>query len=111
MTEAEGAALLKGLFEAAGYQIAERFTFDEEGVFAELDGWDAVARVGYEYITSEAGDRLEFTPRALAALERRMKKNELFVLLIDEHDVEGGAALTLAAEAFLREVAARKASS
>lgn len=110
MTEAEGAALLKQLFEAAGYTIVERFTFDEEGVFAELDGWDAAARVGYEYITSEAGDRIEFTPAAIEQLEARMKNDELHVLLVDEHDVDGGAALAFAAEAFLRQLADRKSA-
>lgn len=111
MTEAEGAARLRELFEAAGYRITERFTFDEDGVFAELDGWDAAARVGYEYITSEAGDRLEFTPTAIAALEARMARGELFVLLVDEHDVDGDAALSAAAAEFLRRVAERRASA
>lgn len=111
MTEAEGAATLKGLFEAAGYHIAERFTFDEDGVFAELDGWDADARVGYEYITSEAGDRLEFTPSAIATLEARMSRGELYVLLVDEHDVDGEAALASAAKDFLARVAAARASA
>ncbi len=105
MTEAEGAGRLKELFEAAGYRIAERCTFDEEGVFAELDGWDPAARVGYEYITSEAGDRIEFTATAIAALEARMTRGELYVLLIDEHDVDGDAALSAAAGEFLRRVA------
>ncbi|MCC6648102.1 MAG: hypothetical protein IT374_21350 [Polyangiaceae bacterium] len=111
MTEAEGAAHLKAIFEAEGYRIAERFALDEDGVFVELDGWDATARVGYEYITSEAGDRLEFTPGAIAALEARMARRELFVFLVDEHDVDGEAALSSAAREFLARVASLRATA
>ena len=111
MTEADGANLLKDIFGAAGYQITERFTFDEGGVFAEFDGWDPIARVGYEYVTSESGDHLEFTPAAITELERRMKKGELYVLLVDEHDAEGADALSDAAAKFLAEVAARRVAA
>ena len=108
MTEAEGCAVLHAAFTSAGYAIRERFVFREEGVEVELDGWDEARRVGYEYITDEAGDRAEFTPRSVAALEARMARGELHVLLVDEHDADGESDLRAAASAFLRELRDRR---
>ena len=101
MTEAEGCAVLREAFTDAGYAIKERFAFDEAGVEVELDGWDEARRVGYEYITDEASDRTEFTPANVAALEARMARGELYVLLVDEHDAEDAGELRKAAQSFL----------
>lgn len=109
MTEAQGRALLKGLFTAAGYAIAEDFHFDEGGVVVDLDGWDAGARVGYEYITREAGDHLQFDERTLGEFEARMERGELHVLLVDETEAITEAALEGAGRGFLAELGARKA--
>ena len=100
LTEAEGCALLKVRFSEAGYAIQEHVAFEEEGVEVVLDGYDPAARVGYEYLTTEAGDREEFTPEVVAALEARMREGELFLFLIDELDVDARG-LSLAAERFL----------
>ena len=51
VTEAEGTALLLARFTEAGYSIAENFHFHEGDIEVDLDGWDAAARVGYEYLT------------------------------------------------------------
>jgi hypothetical protein len=80
MTEAEGCVVLKSRFEAAGLTVVERYPLD--GVV--LDGYDPEKRIGYEFITTEAGDREELTPAVIAALEARMEKGELLVLLVDE---------------------------
>ena len=101
MTEAEGCAVLREAFTKAGFAITERFAFHEGGVALELDGWDEARRVGYEYITDEAGDRSEFTPANVTALEARMERGELYVLLVDEHDAEDAGELRAAAQAFL----------
>lgn len=101
MTEAEGCAVLLEEFSAAGLAIVERFPFDEGGVKVELDGWDEARRVGYEYVTEEARDRDEFTPRNVVALEDRMRAGELWVLLVDEHDGETDGELRSVAKAFL----------
>ena len=101
MTEAEGCAVLREAFTNAGFAITERFSFSEEGLQLELDGWDETRRVGYEYITGEAGDLREFTPGNVTALERRMERGELYVLLVDEHDAEDAGELGAAAKAFL----------
>jgi len=111
LTEAEGCAVLKRAFVARGYAIAENVAFDEEGVRCHWDGWDAAARVGYEYLTREAGDEREFPPEALAALEARMERGELYVLLVDESAISTEADLVWAAEGFLAQVSRRKEQS
>ena len=109
MNEAEGSALLRARFTEAGYAIAPDFHFHEGAIEVDLDGWDAALRVGFEYITREAGDSQQFTPEALAEFEARMGRGELFVLLIDEGDAVTADELDRAARAFLGEVAARRA--
>jgi hypothetical protein len=84
MTEREGCELLRGRFQAAGLAVAERVRFVEGGISVTLDGFDAARRIGYEFLTSEDGDRAEFTPEVVAALDARMARDELFILLVDE---------------------------
>ena len=107
MTEREGCAILKAVFTDAGYAIAENVTVYEEGITVELDGWDEKARVGYEFITLEAHDDLEFTDETLASLELRTMAGELYVFLIDEHDALTEDALREAAGSFLKELSER----
>ena len=107
MTEAEGTALLLSRFTEAGFAIAPDFHFHEGDIEVDLDGWDAAARVGYEYITREAGDDRQFDPATLARFEARMEKGELYVMLIDEHEAVTADALDAAARGFLAEVAQR----
>ncbi len=111
VTEAEGCALLLARFTEAGYAIAPDFRFHEGDVEVDLDGWDASARVGYEYLTAEAGDARQFDEKTLARFEARMEKHELFVLLVDEREAMTEEALDAAARAFLAEVAARRGSA
>jgi hypothetical protein len=105
MDEAQGCALLKQHFVAAGYDITENYPFSEQGVSFSIDGFDPVRRVGYEYITTSAGDREDVHPGIVAALEHRMARGELFLLLIDEREVLGDADLAGAAAHFLKRVA------
>ena len=104
LSEAEGCSVLKVAFAAAGYAIAENVCFEEQGVTVLLDGWDASRRVGYEYITREAGDDREFTPAVVAALEARIGRGELALFLIDERDIADRELLRLAAAEFLERV-------
>jgi hypothetical protein len=108
VTEAEGCALLLARFTEAGYAVAESFPFHEGDVSVDLDGWDAAARVGYEYITRQAGDDRQFDPATLARFEERMEKGELYVLLVDERDAVTAPALEAAAKGFLAELASRR---
>ncbi|HKA86199.1 MAG TPA: hypothetical protein VKE22_00990 [Haliangiales bacterium] len=102
LTEKEGRAVLRARFEAAGLTIEEDFALDDPPI--TLDGWDATRRVGYEFLTTEAGDRDEITWQALEALELRMGFGEIHVLLIDEKDVSTAEQLGRAADYFLAEV-------
>jgi len=101
MNEREGCALLKERFTAAGLSIEEHVRFAEEGLDVTLDGFDPSQRIGYEYVTTEAGDREAITPEVVAALEARMLRGEMFVLLVDERDVPDPTALRFAADGFL----------
>jgi hypothetical protein len=107
MTEAEGRAVLRTLFEARGFEIAEDVVIEEEGLRVTLDGWDRRRRVGYEYMTVEAGDLLEFSGSAIHVLEERMRAGDLYVFLADQvHEIDR-VSLEHAAGEFLDEVARR----
>ena len=106
MTEREGCEVLRRCFTAAGLAIAERHPLALDAGTVELDGYDAARRVGYEYLTSEAGDHRTVTPAMRDELERRMAAGELHVLLIDEEDGWTEGSMAQAAERFLGKVAA-----
>jgi len=101
--------VLKRSFEARGLAIAENQPFDEDGVAFEIDGFDPARRVGYEYVTEEAGDSWDVDERVIAALEDRRQKGELFVLILHETDARDEAAIEARATAFLDEVLKPKA--
>jgi hypothetical protein len=108
MTERDACALLKARFEAAGYTIAENQPFDEDGIAFEIDGFDAEARVGYEYVTDEAGDTWDVDDAVVAALAAHLRAGTLSVLVIGENDAPDAASLARAADAFLAGLAAPK---
>src|SRR6266850_1671856 len=101
MDERQACALMKTRFEAAGYRIAENVTFDENDVSFEIDGYDADAHVGFEYLTDEAGDSWDVDTRVQAVLAERMKLGEVFIFVIDEAAAPDGATLTKLTDAFL----------
>lgn len=105
MTEASACALLKARFEKAGYKIAENVAFDEDGVAFEVDGFDAAKRVGYEYITDEAGDTWDVDNDVIAKLAERRDAGELFILVVGESEAPDAAALGRAADLFLGQLA------
>lgn len=100
-SEREGDLLLRQEFEKAGLVIQENCPIDVDGARIELDGLDPDRRVGFEFITSEAGDRKSITPELIEKLEQRMAAGTLHVLLIDEWDVESADDLILGARRFL----------
>jgi len=101
MEERRACALLKARFEQAGFAIEENRAFDEKGIRFEIDGFDAARRVGYEYITAEAGDSWDVDGDVIAALEERRRTGELHILVVDEADAPDEAALSARADAFL----------
>jgi hypothetical protein len=104
MQERVACALLKARFEAAGFRIAENVMFEEAGVRFEMDGFDAAARVGYEYVTEEAGDSWDVDDVVQQALAARRAKGELFVLVVSETEAPDATALASRADAFLAEL-------
>jgi hypothetical protein len=104
MEEQKACALLKSRFEAAGFRIAENVFFEEGGVKLDLDGFDAGARVGYEYVTEEAGDGWDVDDAVKKTLAERMRKGEVHILIVDEGDAPDAASLTKLADAFLAKV-------
>jgi hypothetical protein len=100
--ERAACAQLKKRFEAAGFRIKEHQSFDEDGVRFDIDGFDADRRVGYEYVTDEAGDGWDVDDEVIAALAERGKRGEIHVLIVDEDDAPDAAALDAAIDAFLK---------
>ena len=99
MNERTGSAILKRAFEGRGFTISEDVPLGDPVVV--LDGYDHTTKVGYEWITTEAGDREGFTPEVIAALERRVASGELHLLLVDETEAVTEADLIWMAERFL----------
>jgi hypothetical protein len=108
MDERAACALLRARFEAAGFHIAENQVFDEAGIRFEIDGFDAQHRVGYEYLTAEAGDGWDVGDDVIAELEARKQRGDLFVLIVDEREAPDAEALGERADAFLDELRARE---
>jgi hypothetical protein len=104
VTEHEACALLKQRFEAAGFRIAENVPFAENDVTFDIDGFDADRRVGYEYLTAEAGDSWDVDGAVIAAFDARRKVGELHVLVVDEADAPDAKTLGEAADTFLRDL-------
>ncbi|MBL8635795.1 MAG: hypothetical protein JNM40_21390 [Myxococcales bacterium] len=108
LSESQGCAVLKESFQAAGYDIRDGYDFSEGVIRFQVDGFDPSQRVGFEYITTEAGDRSELSQEMIAAIEARIAHGELFILLVDEYDVGSEAELRQHAERFLSMVAAHR---
>ncbi len=102
MDERAACAQLKRRFEAAGFRIKENQTFDEGGIRFDIDGFDAARRVGYEYVTLEAGDGWDVDGDVIAALAERRRRGELHVLVVDEADAPDAASLDDAIDGFLQ---------
>ncbi|MBI2394012.1 MAG: hypothetical protein HYV09_30860 [Deltaproteobacteria bacterium] len=115
MDEREGSQRLRIIFESAGCTIADDAPLSlgaRPGAggaerIVTLDGWDEARRIGYEFITTDAGDRAEFTPEVVAELEAKMHAGELWVFLVDEADIPDPAVLERAAQRFLDALRAR----
>ena len=107
LREEEGCQILAEVFAARGFPVVRDVPFDEDGVAFDIDGWNAEHRVGFEYRTSEAGDKDDLTLDELALLAERMEAGELFLFVIDDTSIEAAADLRAYAGAFLDEVARR----
>ncbi len=97
LNEATGRLILKAAFEAQGFTITENYTLQVDQSAVELDGYDPVARVGYEYSTSEDG--LDFS-----LLDGLMLQNHCRVFVIDEQLADDAQDILSAVFEFFREL-------
>jgi len=104
MDERTGCDLLARVFREEGIEIARDVPFAEDGISVTLDGYDTKTRIGFEFITTEAGDRAEFTREVVSALEERMKKGAFYLFLVDEVEVPSEEGLERFARMFLGEL-------
>ncbi len=113
LSETRACDLLARLFRAHGYTIARNIPFREYGVSFHIDGWDAKARVGFEFLTSEDEDHDDLTLEEYKTLMAAQQRGELSLFVIDEVEPLSVADLTEMTEEFLEEMAeaaaARKA--
>ncbi|MEI7782283.1 MAG: hypothetical protein WCJ18_10205 [Planctomycetota bacterium] len=108
LSETEGCNLLARLFKSRGYTIARNVPFREYGVSFHIDGWDAKARVGFEFLTSEDEDHDDLSLGEFKTLMMAQQRGELSVFVIDEFEPLSAADLAAAANTFLDEVADAK---
>lgn len=109
MNEREGSERLREIFNDAGCEIASDVPLSLDAGTVTLDGWDVGRRIGFEFITTEAGDREEFTAAVLDEIEARMDRGELYLFLVDEAVVPKPESLERAARRFLEALQKRGA--
>lgn len=102
--EESGRRILRRAFSDAGYQIEEDYPLQIAGTVILIDGYDSVRRVGYEYVTTEAGDRRNIDERVLTELNRMNRQRLLHILLLDERFIESEEELAYACDAYLEEL-------
>jgi hypothetical protein len=106
LSETKACDLLARLFRARGYTIARNISFREYGVSFHIDGWDAKARVGFEFLSSEDEDHDDLTLREYQTLMAAQQRGELALLILDEVEPLSVADLKAMADEFLDEAAA-----
>ena len=106
LSETIACDLLAKLFRKRGYAIARNIPFREYGVSFHIDGWDAKARVGFEFLTSEDDDHDDLTLEEYKTLMDAQHRGELTLFIIDEVEALSSADLSYTVNEFLDEVAA-----
>lgn len=107
MEERKACARLRQRFEEAGFRIAENVDFDQHGMRFDLDGYDAAAKVGYEYVTDEAGDGWDVDEAVVAKLSELRASGALSILVVDEDEAPDEASLDRAISEFFSDLGAR----
>lgn len=107
MEERKASEHLKRRFEQAGFRIAESVDFNEHGLRFDLDGYDADAKVGYEYVTDEAGDGWDVDEAVIGKLTELRQSGGLHILVIDENEAKDVASLDRLADEFLADLKER----
>jgi len=104
LSELKACDLLTQLFRARGYKIARNVMFREYGVEFHIDGWDAKARVGFEFLTSEDDDHDDLDLEEYKALMMAQQRGELSLFVMDEVEPNSSDDLITEANDFLDEV-------
>lgn len=110
LSETKACDLLSRLFRGRGYKITRNIAFREYGVSFHIDGWDAKARVGFEFLSSEDEDHDDLTLREYQTLMAAQQRGELALLILDEVEPLSVTDLQAMADEFLDEVAAAAAA-
>jgi len=105
LSETQACDLLARLFRDRGYKVVRNIPFHEHGVSFHIDGWDAQARVGFEFLTSEDDDHDDLTLREYQTLMSAQQRGELALFILDEVEPLSATDLTAMANDFLDEVA------
>ena len=106
VSEFDGCDVLARLFRARGYDIKRNLVFREYGVEFHIDGWDAKARVGFEFLTGEDDDHDDLTLEEYKILCDAQRRGDLSLFIIDEVEPLSEKELVAEAHEFLDEVAA-----
>ena len=106
LSETEACDLLARLFTARGYRIVRNVLFREYGVEFHADGWDAKARVGFEFLSSEDEDHIDLSLEEYQTLSDAQRRGELALFIIDEVEPLSAADLVAEAADFLDEAEA-----
>jgi hypothetical protein len=110
VSETKACDLLARMFRSRGYAITRNVMFREYGVEFHADGWDAKARVGFEFLSSEDDDHDDLTLAEYQTLMAAALRGELALFVIDEVEPLTKSELFEAAEEFLDEVEAARAA-
>jgi hypothetical protein len=105
LSETKACDLLARLFRSRGYTIARNIPFREYGVSFHIDGWDAKARVGFEFLTSEDEDHDDLSLEEYKTLMAAQQRGELSLFVVDEVEPLSPADLIEMTEEFLDEMA------
>jgi hypothetical protein len=101
LSETKACDLLARLFRARGYTIARNLMFHEHGVSFHIDGWDAKARVGFEFLTSEDDDHDDLSLVEYQAIMGAQQRGDLALFIIDEVEPLSASELADTANEFL----------
>jgi hypothetical protein len=104
MDERKACEQLQRRFAQAGFAIVENVDFHQHGLRFDLDGFDAKAGVGYEYVTDEAGDGWDVDEDVIQKLTELRKRGTLYILVVDEAEAPDAASLDRAVDEFLAEL-------
>jgi hypothetical protein len=110
LSETRACDLLARLFRSRGYRIVRNIPFREYGVSFHIDGWDAKARVGFEFLSSEDEDHDDLSLEEYKILMAAQQRGELALFVIDEVEPLSAADLEDTVADFLDEIEAGRAA-